>query len=96
MDYKQKLLDAQRAYYNKVGNATYEDHIKAMAGDCSVAEEEANAFIRLDYTDYYNLGVKPDTLYGDAPKLYREFLKAFKLPEPTGRPPKKKFRLPIE
>lgn len=93
MDYKTRLLKARDAYYGKVQNASGDDHIQAEAEDRSVAESEANTLVELDFTFSYNLGDKPEDMNDVAAKNYRAFIKAFDLPEPTGKPPKKKFYL---
>lgn len=96
MDYRTKLMNAKRAYYKKVGEATAEDMLRAEAEGRSVAESEVDAFVALDFSTSYNLGDKPEDMNEEAGKNYRAFIKAFNLPEPTGKPPKKKFRLPID
>jgi hypothetical protein len=93
VDYKKRLLKARNAYYSKVQNATADDHIKAQAEKGSVAEAEADEFVKLDFSLSYNLGDKPEDMNPVDEKNYREFIKAFDLPEPTGKPPKKKFYL---
>ncbi len=92
-EYRQRLLAARDAYYRKIESATYEQQNEAMANDKSVAEAEADEFIELDFTVSYNHGEKPEDMNPAAAKKYRLFIKAFDLPEPTGKPPKKRFTL---
>lgn len=90
---KDAQLKAWVDYSNAKSKATDKDRLKSEIDNSSVAEDQLDAYVKLDCSMHYNSG----TLYTDltpvAEKKYRQWVKDWGLPEPTGKPPKKSFYL---
>jgi hypothetical protein len=88
-NYKTAYKEALIAYTQKRRQASVDDYWKAMARDESVAEEEQQYLVDIDFSTFYNLGITYDQIMHS--KEYRQWVKDWGLPEPTGERPKELF-----
>ena len=88
---KQAYIKAVNDYAEAVNRATEKDRIRAFHEGESVAGDLFDKVVALDYSNAYNAGWTYDQLDITEAPLYRQWVQDWELPEPTGKPPKKRF-----
>lgn len=88
-NYKTAYKEALVAYTQKRRQASVEDKLTAIGRDESVAEAEQQYLVDIDFSIFYNAGITYDQITSS--DLYRQWVKDWGLPDPTGERPKKMF-----
>ncbi len=84
---KEQWIEAAKQYHQRLQNATMEERHQAMVRQESVAEDLQQKMVDLDYSMFYNAGMKIADMT-DSKHEYRKWLYDWGLSEPDKKPDK--------
>lgn len=88
---KQAYITANKRYRNAIASSTSDEVLAAMDSNTSVAEALQDEVISLDFSMAYNTGTLPELMAPSYAIAYKQWVKDWGLPAPTGKPPKEMF-----
>jgi DNA-binding LacI/PurR family transcriptional regulator len=88
---KLAYIDAHRAYWGAVNDSTPDQLDTAIVNNESVAEDLLDTLLDLDFSAHYNEGELYTELTAERQDAYKQWVKDWNLPEPTGTRPTEDF-----